>query len=168
VNRRDARIGRLARLYRLLADRDEYMSRDLEQRLAATSARRVPHMSGVDAESIENVGEIDRVCGAAVRRLRKRADAGVVDVLGWVDPDRLAAVALALPEGRRRAVLGRDYAWTRAFGGINHDAIREVETLIADFDAVGERLDDALRQLGGDPEAFADDARRAMLGLPLQ
>ncbi|HEV3377523.1 MAG TPA: hypothetical protein VG126_09620 [Thermoleophilaceae bacterium] len=48
------------------------------------------------------------------------------------------------------------------------EAVREVETLIRDFDAVSRKQDDTLSTLGVDPERFTEDGRRALLGLPAE
>jgi hypothetical protein len=165
---RDARIVLRSRLYRLLAERKEYTVRDLEDRLAATAPRREPSLSPLDAGSIEDATEIDRLCGAAVRILSRGWSAGVVELLGCLDQERLAAVALALPERRPRAVVGRDLNWFRAFATVDEEAVREVETLIRDFDAITRKQDDTLRTLGVDPEQFTEDGRRALLGLPVE
>jgi hypothetical protein len=166
VTPRDARIVVRSRLYRLLADRREYMRRDLTGRAEAVSRLQAPHLSLVDAEAIEDMTEIDRLCGAAVRALRQRYSASVADLLEWLDPDRLAAVALALPEDRRRAILRQRPEWGRALQAVDTGALGEVETLIGDFDALDRQITETMRALGLDPEEFADAANRALLGLP--
>jgi hypothetical protein len=137
VTRRDAWIAVRARLFRLLADRPEYRSRDLGERLAATSRRRAPQLSPVDVEAIENADDLDRLCGAAVSILRRGGptQAGIVDLFGWLEDDRLAAVALALPEDRRASIGREDPYWSRVVASIDADAIAEVNAQIADFDA---------------------------------
>lgn len=164
MNRRDARIVLRARLYRLLADRDEYMTRDRNSRMEATSPRVAVTLSAVDAEAIQDADEVDRICGAAVRSLRGRYSAALAGVLGWLERDRLAAVALALPEARRDQIVLADPVWARAYREVDHDALREVEVLLEDFHAVERTLDDQLRRLGIDVESFTDDARRALVG----
>jgi hypothetical protein len=165
MTKRDARIVVWSRLYRLLADRDEYMHPDLEARVQATAPRRAPSLSGIDAQAIEDMTEIDRLCGGAVRKLRKTASEPVIDLLGWLNADRLAAVALALPEARRRRVL-RDPVWARALASITEEAIQEVETLIADAEASERKVNELVRVVGIDPEALTEGARRYLLGLP--
>ena len=164
MNRRDARIVVWARLYGLLADRDEYMTRDRDSRMEATSPRVAVTLSAVDAEAIQDAEEVDRMCGAAVRSLRDRYSAALTGVLGWLDQDRLAAVALALPEARRDQIILADPVWGRAYRTIDHDALREVEVLLEDFDATDRALDDGLRRLGIDVEGFTEDARRVLVG----
>jgi hypothetical protein len=50
---------------------------------------------------------------------------------------------------------------------LTSEAVSEVETLIRDFDAMSRRHDDALRDLGVDPEQFTEDGRRARRALGL-
>jgi hypothetical protein len=137
VTRRDAWIAVHARLFRLLADHPEYRARDLGERLDATSRQRAPGLSLVDVEAIENADDLDRLCGAAVGILRRGgpAEAGIVDLLGWLDDDRLAAVALALPEDRRAVIVGEDPYWSRVVSLIDAGAMLEIEAQIAGFDA---------------------------------
>ena len=170
---REANITLWARLFRLLADRDEYMmARDRAERIDRTDPQTATCLSAVDAELVAHSTEIDRVCGAAVRLLCKGWSAGVVDILGWLDPDRLAAVALALPEKRRRAVLGKDYAWAQAFGAIDMDRVREVEDITEQLNALARDLDHGILSVLGpeiadDVARFDRELRRFYAGLPV-
>ena len=169
---REANIALWARLYRVLADRDEYMmARDLAERIDRTDPERATCLSEVDAELVAYSTEIDRVCGAAARLLRKGWSAGVVEILGWLDPDRLAAVALALPENRRRAVLGKDYDWALAFGAIDMDRVREVEDIAERLNALARDMDHGIRsalgpEIAEDVARFGREQRRFYAGLP--
>jgi hypothetical protein len=166
MNERDARIVKRSRLYRLLADRPEYLTGDRERRFTALDGKVAVFVSPIDAESVEDATDLDRLCGAAVARLRRRNDAGVVDLLGWLGEDRLAAVALALSDDRRDAVVGSDPVWARAWVTVDMDAVHEVETLIGDLDAAWKAYDDHLRLLVGSPEDVTDLARRLVAERP--
>ena len=163
---RDARIALWARLYRLLAERAEYRHPDAAERYDRTDRAAVPSLGRVDAELIARSGELDRLCGAAVRSLRERWNAELADVLAALDPERLAAVALALPEDRRRAP-----ALARALRDVDMEAVAEVDSLADDIDALHRRIDrDVSNALGPevayDAERFAAGARRLAVGLP--
>ncbi len=160
MTERDARIVKRSRLFRLLADRPEYMTRDRERRFAALDGKVAVFVSPIDAESIEDASDLDRLCAAALAKLDKRTDAGVVDLLGWLAEDRLAAILLALPEPRREAVAASDPVWARAWATVDMDAVREVETLIGDLDATWKAYDEHLRAIVGSPEDLTDAARR--------
>jgi hypothetical protein len=171
VTRRDAWIAVHARLFRLLADRPEYRARDLGERLAATSRRRTG-LSLVDVEAIENADDFDRLCGAAVGILRRGGpvQVGIVDLLGWLDDDRLAAVALALPEDRRSVIVGEDPYWSRVVSLIDAEAMREIEAQIAGFDAAVSEWEAHVRPLvswmerrGVDIPGLFEDYRRRVV-----
>lgn len=127
LNTREGELAVRARLYRLLADRPEYMrvGLDIRERIEKTSPPiRATRLPLVEALAVEDVTEVDRVCAAAVRRLRKGASADVLDLLGYLEPDRLAAVVLALPENRRRAVVNRSYEAAYADARIDEERVR--------------------------------------------
>ena len=160
-----------ARLYRLLADREEYLQLRGERRFDRTSPSEAPSLSVVDAELVANATEIDRLCGAAVRLLRMGMSAGVVEILGWLEPERLAAVALALPEKRREAVLRKGYDWVVAVHEVDEDAIREVNEYVDDLDDFDRDLDTAIRRnLGEDKRREIErrelGVRKLFAGLP--
>lgn len=159
-----------ARLYRLLADRDEYMREDRGERIDRTDRRSTPSLSEVDAELVANATTLDRHCGRAVRMLRREAPRGVLDLLGGLPEEQLAAIAHALPE-RRRKVLRRDPYWARAIAALDEGALHDADQLADDLDAFGRRMDDGLRRKYG--SEYADEAarlregeRRLMAGLP--
>ncbi len=169
----DTREGQLAvraRLYRLLADREDLMwatASDIADRIERTSPpyRMVP-LPLVEALAVEDVTEVDRVCGVAVRLLRKGSNSGVIDLLGYLEPDRLAAVALALPEERRRTILGKDVNWAIAFDLINMDGVREVEAELRDDELAQREVDECFRALGIDGERITRELRKYQQGLP--
>jgi len=162
MNRRDARICRLSRLFVLLADRDEYMSRDVERRMEATSASR-SELSELDALSVIAASDRDRLCASALRRLRTRSDGPLIDVLGWLDDGCVAALALALPADRRRAIIERDIVWARAWRSIDHEAVAEFEQFTHDLEIDLSQAMRNLRASGGDPEAHRDEHRRRVV-----
>jgi hypothetical protein len=57
-------------------------------------------------------GEVDRLCAYAVRVLGRKGKqtTELLDVLGMLDPDHMAAIYYALPK-ERRAVTTRDATW---------------------------------------------------------
>jgi len=160
-----------ARLYRVLADRPEYLRHDLAERVDRTAATASPFLSPVDGDLIALASELDLLCGYAVQRLREKASAPVLDLLGVLTPHRLAAVALALPEDRRAAVLRRDPYWARAVAALDPDALAVAREAIEDMGATVMESRKAIRDDLGDE--FADvwdsvdqDLRRQGVGLP--
>lgn len=134
----EVNIALWARLYRLLADRDEYLvlaGRSIQERVERTRYDQATCLSAVDAGLVVNATEADRICAAAVRVLRKGTSPGVVELLTALSQDRRAAVALALPEHRRTAVFG-----PRA------ELVFELdEELLRTAEEVAERLDAATK-----------------------
>jgi hypothetical protein len=104
------RIALWVRLYRLLSERPEYLIADAGERIERLIDARLA-MSEYDRQLVMGAGELDRLCGHAVRKLGKHAPGAVLDVLGVLDPDRLLAMYHALPNGRRASVR-RDPAWS--------------------------------------------------------
>lgn len=160
-----------ARLYRALADREEYRHEDRGERIDRTEQAITRGLSELDAELIGRATELDRMCGYAVRVLRKRAQADLLDLLGALPPDNLAAVAFALPEKRRRAIEGRDPYWMRAVAAVDPDALGQANEVADRFDAMCQRMDDGFRATLG--QDFIDELarlregeRRIMAGLP--
>lgn len=157
----DTREGQLAvraRLYRLLADRPELMrvGLDLGERIERTSPPiRETRLPLVEALAVEDVTEVDRLCGAAVRRLRRRVDEGTIDLLSYLEPDRLAAVVLALPKNRRRAVLNKCYEAAYAESRIDEEQVREIEVAIEGFEATQREIDECFRALEIDGERIS-------------
>lgn len=98
-----------ARLYRLLSERPEYLMVDRGEVVERLLDVQVA-LGEFDRTLILHASEIDRLCGHAVRAFAQRAYAPVLDVLGVLDPDRLAAMYFALPASRRES-LRRDVAW---------------------------------------------------------
>ncbi len=154
-------IALLARLYRLLADRPEFLCRERVDRIDRTGADALPlPMTVLDTTSVERAGELDRMCGYAVRVLRAGASKSLLDVLGMLEPDRIVAMYYALPAERRRSVL-RDGAWVyqvaHAPEGIE-DAEREVAEL-ADEPIVPPG------EIAGEVERWQREQRRRRAGL---
>lgn len=132
---REVNIAMWARLYRLLGDRDEYMllaGRGVGERVERTRYDRATCLSAVDAGLVVNATEADRVCAAAVRILRRGTNAGVTEMLTVLNRDRQAAVALALPEGRRTAIFGPRVESTFE---LDADRLRTAEEVAAGLDA---------------------------------
>jgi hypothetical protein len=131
------RIVIRARLYRLLARRVEFAGGDQIGR-----ARRAlnPEPTGplhvLDAVAVVGAGELDQLCGYSVRLLSRKGKSTreLADLLGMLEPERVAAIWWALPVDRRSA-LERDPACGYHIGRYR-DALsaaeRELEELIED------------------------------------
>jgi len=102
-------IAFLARRYRLLSERPEYLTGNRAELIERMSAAQVA-LGDFDRMLILQAGEVDRLCGHAVRSLGRSAPSAVLDVLGALHPDRLVAMYYALPVSRR-ATVRRDPAW---------------------------------------------------------
>ncbi len=103
------RIAFLARRYRLLSERPQYLTSNraelIERMLDAPVA-----VGDFDRSLILHSSEVDRLCAHAVRLLVHRAPAAVLDMLGVLDADRIAGMYYALTP-RRQAAVRRDPAW---------------------------------------------------------
>lgn len=164
----DTREGRIAvrtRLYRRLAAEQEYMDvgakEDVGDRIDAIS----PDLALIDGLAIEDAEEIDLVSAMIVRLLsrRRKAPAGVRAVLSVLDPDRTAAIVLALPEDCREAVFGERAE--RMFE-IDEERLRAIEAELRDSEVARQRVNAALGALGIDGEAYEREARKHLQGLP--
>jgi hypothetical protein len=110
---RATQIALRARMYRLLAERPEYMISDREE-VARRLLMAPVTLSDLDRTLIVAAGdELDRVCAHAVRKLSLRVDRGTLDTLSLLDADRLTAIYYALPPQRRAAVRS-DVSWAYA------------------------------------------------------
>lgn len=110
------RIALLARCYRLIARRPEFLSPERERRLAHALMHEAPGPLGLlDAALVANMTEVDRLCGYAVSLLEsyrgERASRLLLDCLGVLDPDRICAMYYALSRESRR-VIELDPAWS--------------------------------------------------------
>ena len=169
----EASVALWARLYRLLADRPEFMHEDLGERIDRTAPDVATCVSEVDAELVAHASELDRLCGYAVRLLRRggAGSSALLDLLGVLRPERVAAIAYALPEERRRALAGRDPNWARAVASVDEDVMKEVNAIADDIDALGRKMDDGFRRLLGpevahDIERVFQEQRKLVAGLP--
>ncbi len=123
-------IAFMARRYRLLAERPEYLSGTHGQRIELLLKS---GLGDLDRTLILHSRDIDRLCGHLVNLLRTahRTPLTSLEAFGVMDPDRLAAVYWALPSNRRAAVL-RDPVWAchinNAPPGVGQ-AIEEIEQL---------------------------------------
>jgi hypothetical protein len=138
---RATRIAFMARRYRILSERPEYLTTNraelIERMLAAQVA-----IGDFDRTLILHASELDRLCAHTVRTLTQRAKASVLDVLGVLNPDRLAAMYYALPESRR-AVVRRDPAWCYHVERIppgTTEAVADIERLAEDTQRITARL----------------------------
>jgi hypothetical protein len=129
-------VAHYARRFELLARRPELLNKNREDRVAHSfgdSAGPGPlHL--LDIANVVGAGELDFLCAYAVTILRKPggASAALLDVLGILDPVRVAAIAFALPEERRRR-LRRDPYWNRAISEVEcamPEAIAALDELI--------------------------------------
>jgi len=167
----EVNIAMWARLFRVLADRPDYLRHDLGERIERTAATASPSLSPVDADLIAIASELDLLCGYAVSLLRSKASGSVLDLLGMLSPERLAAVALALPESRRETILRRDPVWARAVAAIDPDTLEAANQLADDVDTFAHEFDNDVRESFG-PEYAArladldQQVRRRDLGLP--
>jgi hypothetical protein len=102
-----------ARLLRLLADRPEFCRADRARRIDAMRPELNPTpVSPLDVTLAEYADETDLMCGYAVRILRKKRSAPIIDLLSTLSSDRVVAMYYALPADRREAVAQSDGAWT--------------------------------------------------------
>lgn len=166
----EVNVALWARLYRVLADRNEYMREDPGERIDRTAPNVASCLSEVDAELAGRATELDRLCGYAVRLLRKNVAAPVIDLLGIVRDDRLAAIAYALPEDRRRAIVRRDPVWARAVAAFDPETMADVEDLAAELDALAKDTDAEIRRCLGvefaaDVIEFGQELRRLDAGI---
>lgn len=158
--RRAFAIATAARLYRLLADRPEFIREDRGERIDLTCPDALPMpLSVFDAVLVERAGELDRLCGYAVRMLRRGRSAAVLDLLGTLDADRLLAIYYALPADRRRRVLD-DGVWSYYVGREPDD----MDDALAEVAELAEDATDA-EPLPGGMVRFRREARRYRAGL---
>ncbi len=103
--RRPVAIAMLARRYRLMADRPEFMISDPGERIDKAYDTAYGNRHVIDRTLIAAAGEVDRLCAAAVRLSSPGGHrAALLDVLGYLDADTICAVWWALPEARRPGV----------------------------------------------------------------
>jgi hypothetical protein len=153
----------MMRLFTNLADRDAYMSRAHDGRLDAVRRGQAFGLSEADAAAIMSADETDRVCGAALRKLRVRVNIGVVDVLGWLDHERVAALLLALPTEARQAIIDADGVWGVAWQSIDHKSIWELQLHALDRERGGPEYAAQLSEHGmgeGRREGIRETAER--------
>jgi hypothetical protein len=167
------------RLYRLLARRPELLTNEKADRADIAWTESPPgSMALIDRLMVEQVTELDRLCGYAVARLRTSAPASVLDLLGILTRERVLAMYYALPRERRRALL-RDPVWgyhvqqvdpaeiASAFDfwadmpdgllpdDMSHDAKRRYFRFVRE----------AQRYRAGLPNDLSDDERRCVVGV---
>ena len=141
MDRRAYSIAFLARRYRLLSERPEYLTANRAELIERMLAAQVV-LGDFDRTLLLQASEVDRLCGHAVRALGHRAPAAVLDVLGVLHPDRLVAMYYALPLSRR-TTMRRDPAWAYQ---IEHappetaEVVAEVEGWAEDTQRVTARL----------------------------
>lgn len=102
-------IAFLARRYRLLSERPEYLTANRAELIDRMLNAQVA-VGDFDRTLILQTSELDRLCAHAVRTLAHHTPAAVLDVLGVLHPDRLAAMYYALSVSRQESVR-RDPAW---------------------------------------------------------
>ena len=170
--KRAYKIAFLARRYRLLSERTEFLTAnraELIERLLASPVT----VGEFDRSLILHAAELDRLCAHAVRALAERAHGPVLDMLSVLSPDRLAAMYYALPE-RRRDVVRRDPAWAYH---VEHappetaEAVVEVARMAEDIQEVTARLARHTGLAPSEDRKKAERWDRAMLrqqaGLPV-
>lgn len=154
-------IALKARLYRLLAERPDFSRADPAERIAATSAgQRALPLGRLDQVLIDRADETDLMCGCAVRKLRDggHGQAGVLDVLGMLSPDRILAMYYALPPERRRTVTRTDGVWSYHVARAPED-INEAQSTIKEW---AEPIPDTPPEMF----RFQRESRRYKAGLP--
>ncbi|HET7571777.1 MAG TPA: hypothetical protein VFJ77_03810 [Gaiellaceae bacterium] len=130
---RGYKIALLARAYRMLARRPELWTHDCAERLRHALTDDGPgRMSALDAVLVFQAGKLDVLCAYAVAILRRPGErnAKILDLLGMLDPDRIAAIYYALPDERRN-IVKRDPAWAYHLGRTPHD---DVTAALADLE----------------------------------
>ena len=128
------RIGFLARRYRLLSERPEFLTANRAELIERVLASPVT-IGELDRSMILHASELDRLCAHAVRGLAQRTSRPVLDLLGVLSPERLAAMYYALPENRRAGVR-RDPAWAYHVERVplgTAEAVEEFEQLAEDL-----------------------------------
>jgi hypothetical protein len=106
------RIVTLARFLATLARRPELCQSDRANRITRALPNDAPGpLPLLDATGVAGAGELDQICAAAVRILSRKGAtvAPLLDLLGYLPPERVAAIYWALPPNRRR-VFDRDPA----------------------------------------------------------
>ena len=108
----------------MLARRPELWSHDVGAAVQHALTDEGPgRLCALDAVLVFQTGKLDVLCAYAVAMLRRDGarSAEVLDLLGMLDADRIAAIYYALPE-ERREVVTRDPVWAydlqRAPGGV--------------------------------------------------
>lgn len=136
---RHARIALRASLYRVLASRPGLckLRRDRAEVDDFLADAQVAGYSLVAAVQVLGASQLDFTCAEAVRMLSRsgRRTAAVLELLSWLDHDRLAAIAYALPEARRPVVYSHG-VWAHA---VRHAAAGMPAALraVAELEAVG-------------------------------
>jgi hypothetical protein len=153
------RVVQQARLFRLLARRLELSQPDRADRVARALPTDAPGpLPLLDAAAVASAGELDQLCGHAVRMLAKGGQvAGVLDLLGNLSPERVAAIWWALPPHRRRVIYRDDACGYHVaqYRDYLPAAEIELEQMIADTPATSITYDLAREMLPyGEPHAL--------------
>jgi hypothetical protein len=155
MDKRAFGIAFLARRYRLLSERPEYLTGTHGERIEMllTSG-----LGELDRTLILFTSDMDRLCGHMVTVLRtsRYAPLTLLDAFGVMDPDRMIAVYWALPSDRRERVL-RDPVWAY---NIEH-APPGVEQAIEETEQLAEETQQAVIKMAA-LTAGASKADRAM------
>jgi hypothetical protein len=108
LDRRGWEIAANARRYRLLARRPEFLSHDRAVRADHALSEDPPgELDLFDAVMAIGTSELDRFCGFAVALLnnpKRRSVVTLLDAIGILDPDRVAAIYFALEPNRRKVM----------------------------------------------------------------
>lgn len=127
--RRAYKIAFLTHAYQLLARRPELGAYDACERLRHALTDEGPgRLSLLDAVLVLQAGRLDVICGYAVSMLSVPGarTAGVVDLLGMLDTDRIVAIYHALP-AERRHVVTRDPVWAHH---VHHAPTKAIEAAL--------------------------------------
>lgn len=158
-------VALYVRLFRLLADRPEFLTRDVGARIdAAWTDDKPGSLVLLDRVLVAHMSELDSLCGYAVAKLRAAAAAPVLDVLGILEPERIVAMYCSLPP-RRRGTVVRDAVWAYHVNHADLDAIAAAGTEwdeMPDVQVPTDLAPDAQR----DYHRFVREATRLRVDLP--
>jgi hypothetical protein len=159
-----------ARWFGLLADRVELLRPDPAERVEVLL--RDGGLDGAhpfDARFIADAGELDLMCGYAVRVMRAGGQLGpLLDVLGMLSAARVVGMYYALPDDRRVHVRRADPVWLMRLTSLEDDMAEALATVRALADAIdpdGEAARIAQHMAPGDLHKL-EAQRRGIYGVP--
>lgn len=166
--KREHRIAILARRFRVVASRNEFMRPDPGERVEATlRERRAIPLSRFDQAQVIGAGELDRICAASVRRLSAytKGQVALLDVLGFMEPDRVCAIYYALPKPMRKH-LHRDGVWDYQVAQVEAgmpEAVAEIDALAHESGRFAKRRTELVAEMSASDEAAWERFERHQL-----